>query len=203
VGRGLDVRDGLGSCEGRSRCRLPALRHGRSLDLQRRHGLRLGLRLLLGLGAVPLRSLGPIARARLGVDSGSSLRGRMGYVAHGARRLRLRRLGADAAGLVLGRRRGGRLVVRLVSPPRSLCVLCTRSLLLRDRVDLHGSGSERSRALRTDPGLCSRAAGCRRWRTSPCESEREWRWRSRRREPIRWRHAARSGEAGRRAGPTS
>jgi hypothetical protein len=125
LGRGRDVRHDLGSLFVRGRRRLPALRHRGALDLQRFDGLRLGLRLLVGLGAVPLRSLGLPRRQRLVVDPGPSLRRRLGHLAHGSCGLRLRRLGACSALLVLVPRLTVRLVVRWIPPLRPLRVLST------------------------------------------------------------------------------
>ena len=88
--------------------------------------LRLGERLRLGLGAVSLRPLGVRRRPRLGVDSRSCLRGRMGVLALWRRRLGLRRLGAAAAHLVLARRPRGRCRLRGAG---SLCVRRNRRAL--------------------------------------------------------------------------
>src|SRR5687767_40424 len=123
LGRRLHVWNGLGPKLDGSRRRLPALRDRGSLDVQRYDELRLGLRLRLGMGAVPLRTLGIPSRLRLVLDSWSSLRGCVGHLARRSRGLRLRRLGARSSELVLVSRLRRWLVVRLVSPLRLLRVL--------------------------------------------------------------------------------
>ncbi len=194
VGRRLDVRHGLGSARGRRRRRLPAVRHRGPLDVQRLDELGLGLRLRLGLGTVPLRSLGHAARPRLGVDPRAHLRGRVGRLAHGPRRLRVRRLGSGSARMVLVERRRGRLELRLVPPAlRLLLAFVHLPAGLRDvrrplRPDLraypraHASVLAASGARRREPR--------RRWRSEPGDRESVGGW-SHDREPARRWPAAR------------
>ncbi len=183
MGPRSDVRHRVGPRVGRSRLRLPTVRDGGSLDVQRLDRLRLGLRLRVGLGSLPLRPLGVLARPWLVMDSGSPLRRRVGRVAHRTGGLRLRRLGAGSARMVLVRRLRRGLVVRLVPLPRLLRVLSARPFLpLARSRHVRRAWSRRARALRAHARLRSRIAWCWRWwRPSSREPHRRWseRWRGR------------------------
>ncbi len=121
MGGGHHLRHGVDSSRACRRPGLPALRDGGALVLCGRLGL--GERLRLGVGTVPLRTMGVPPGARLVVDSRAALRRRMGRLAHRPVRIRLRGMGSRTAGLVLVPRHGGGLVVRRV--PSDLCVLFT------------------------------------------------------------------------------
>jgi hypothetical protein len=68
----------------------------------------------------PLRALGPRGLPRLGLDPGPPLRGRLGGLAHGARGLWLRGVGAHGPHLVLARRLPLRLLRAAGAPIRVL-----------------------------------------------------------------------------------
>ena len=159
----------------RGRHRLRPVHDGRSLDLRRRHELRLGLRLLVGLGAVPLRALGARQPSRLGVDPRPHVLGRVGRVAHRSR-LRLRRLGSRRSRLVLVQRLRRRLDVRLLA---LLLVLPSRPSLQ--------PAPRRVRRARLRPARTRVRGAHASVRTGGSRGRRRRR-RSRRREPHRrWR----------------
>jgi hypothetical protein len=133
-----DLRRRVGAVRKRGRSRLRALRHQRSLGADHRGRLDLGQRLSLRLGGVSLRALGVDHRHRLGLDSGATVRPRLGRLARADLRLRLRRLGADAAKLCLGRRSRRHVVVYRSG---SLCLLPQPLLLPSSRPHPHHSRS--------------------------------------------------------------
>jgi hypothetical protein len=97
----------------------------------------MGERLPVRVGRVSLRALGLDQWNRLGLDSGSSLRARVGRLARSYWQLRLCRLGASPAQLHLGRWR--RRIPVLLSA-LSVCVRAERVRFLLSRPPVRGAG---------------------------------------------------------------